>query len=515
MKKQSRGRRGRKGTRVAGQAETSPVRGGMNSGLIRVLPEGSEAQIHAAALDVLENIGLAEAPQNILEIVIPAGGYLNDAGRLCFPRGLVEDTIANANRSFVICGQDPRHDIELSGSRVYFGTGGGTISTVDPQTGEYSKPGIRDLYDYARIVDRLDNIHFFQRSATPQDIESTDDLDINICYACVRGTSKPVGVSWNHAHNVSRSLEMFHLIAGSEAKWRERPFVTQTCAFTVSPLKFAPESCLSLEASVRGGLPVQLASVPQAGATSPVTLAGTIMQSVAESLAGLVFANLIQPKAKVYLGLWTLVSDLRTGAMSGGSPEMALLMAGASQMARYYDLPNAVASGLTDSKIPDAQAGYEKGCQHTFIANAGGNMIYAAAGVLASITACSNAGLVIDNDIIGMALRTLSGVKVDAEELALESVRSVNLDGPGHYLRDPLTIERMKQDFYYPQVGDRLSPQEWIDSGSLSAVDRAVEIADDILQTHYPEHISGKVDAQIRDKFDILLPYTATRPAPK
>jgi len=484
----------------------------MRSGLLRVLPEGSEAQIHAAALDVLENVGLAEAPESALELVTGAGGFVNQAGRLCFPRALVEDTIANANRSFVICGQDARHDIEPHGTNVYFGTGGGTIHIVDPITGQYSKPGIRDLYDYARITDTLENIHFFQRAATPQDIESVDDLDINICYACVRGTSKPVGVSWYFAHNVSRSLEMFHLISGSEARWRERPFVSQNCAFTVAPLKFAQESCRAMEVALRGGMPVQLASVPQAGATSPVTLAGTIMQSVAECLAGLVYANLVQPHAKVYLGLWTLVSDLRTGAMSGGSPEMALLMAGACQMARFYDLPNAVASGLTDSKIPDAQAGYEKGCHHTFIANAGGNMIYGAAGPLASITACSKAGLVIDNDIIGMALRTVSGIKVDREEIALEVVKNVSLEGPGHYLGHPLTIERMKQDFFYPRVGDRQSTQDWIDSGSLSVVDRAVEITDDILRTHFPRHIPDAIDARIRERLNIVLPVEATQP---
>lgn len=509
MHSRSRGRRQSK----TGQPQKGPVKPGMKSGMLRVLPQGSEAQIHAAALDVLETVGLSEAPESAARLVTDAGGHLNEASRLCFPRGLVEDTIANANRSFVMCGQDPKHDIEPHGSRVYFGTGGGTINIVDPKTGAYSKPGIRDLYDYARITDRLDNIHFFQRGATPQDIESVDDLDINICYACVRGTSKPVGVSWYHAHNVNRSLEMFHLIAGGESRWRERPFVSQNCAFTVSPLKFASESCRSMEVAIRGGMPVQLASVPQAGATGPVTLAGTIMQAVAEGLAGLVYANLVQPNAKVFLGFWTLVSDLRTGSMSGGSPEMALLMAGASQMARYYDLPNAVASGLTDSKIPDAQAGYEKGCHHTFIANAGGNMIYGAAGTLASITACSKAGLVIDNDIIGMALRTTTGIKVDREEIALDVVKSVNLDGPGHYLGHPLTAERMKRDFFYPQVGDRKSSQEWVDSGSLSVVDRAVEVSEEILRSHYPQHIPDIIDAQIRERLNILLPVETTRPS--
>lgn len=108
MNSPHRGRRQRK----TGQPEQGPVTPGMKSGLLRVLPDGSEAEIHAAALDVLENVGLAEAPESTVELITGAGGFLSDTGRLCFPRGLVEDMIAKANRSFVMCGQDPRHDMD-------------------------------------------------------------------------------------------------------------------------------------------------------------------------------------------------------------------------------------------------------------------------------------------------------------------------------------------------------------------------------------------------------------------
>ena len=507
-------RKTRNKTRDASPPPNGPVRPGMSSGLLRVLPEGAEARIHQAALQVLEEIGMAQAPPSAVEMITAAGGWMTDAGRLCFPPGLVEDTVAKANRNFTICGQDPKHDIEPQGSRTYFGTGGGTITKVDPITRQYSKPTVQDLYDYARLVDTLDNIHFYQRGATPQDIDSVDDLDINIPYTCLRGTSKPIGTSWYHAHNVERCLEMFHLVAGGEKRWRERPFVIHMCAFTIPPLRFAHDACLAMEAAVRGGMPVQVASVPQAGATAPVTLAGTLVQSVSECLAGLVYANLVDPAAKVIIGQWDVVSDLRTGSMNAGGAETSLLMAGACQMARFYDLPSACASGLTDSKLPDAQYGYEKGSQNTFVANAGGNLIYAAAGPLASVTACSKAGLVIDNDIIGLALRTLTGIKVDEVEMAMDVLRTVNLDGPGHYLGHPLTYERMKRDFRYPTVADRQSTDDWLDSGSQSAVERATKMAEEILANHYPTHLPDTVDNEIRKRFPIALPLSATKPPP-
>ena len=153
------------------------------------------------------------------------------------------------------------------------------------------------------------------------------------------------------------------MIAGGEDKWRARPFVSQSNCFVVPPLKFATDACRCLEVAVRGGMPVLLLSAGQAGATAPASLAGAIVQEVAEVLAGLVYVNAIKPGAVAIFGTWPFVSDLRTGAMSGGSPEQALLSAACGQMAHFYDLTGGTASGMSDSKIPDAQAGHGEGHQ--------------------------------------------------------------------------------------------------------------------------------------------------------
>jgi trimethylamine--corrinoid protein Co-methyltransferase len=488
-----------------------PVRPGMTGGRYKPLSESDVLRIHHAALDVLENIGLADATPGGIEYMTGAGAHLNSQGRLIFPRALVEDTVARAARHFVLHGQDPKHDMEPWGSRVYFGTAGAAVHIVDAKTGIYRDSTTKDLYDIARVVDTLEHLHFYQRSVVCREVATPLEMDINTAYASVAGTTKHVGTSWVQPQHVEASLEMFHLMAGGEDKWRARPFVSQSNCFVVPPLKFAYDACLCLETAVRGGMPVLLLSAGQAGATAPAALASALVQEVAECLAGLVYVNAVKPGAPAIFGTWCFVSDLRTGAMSGGSPEQALLSAASAQLSRFYDLTGGTASGMSDAKLPDMQAGYEKAYNHALVGNAGANLIYESAGMLASLLGFSMEGLIIDNDVIGAVQRTIKGVEVTDESLSLETIRKVCLEGPGHYLGSDQTLHLMQREYIYPTVGDRTSPNEWVDQGRPTVVERAARKLESILASHYPTHIPDAVDAAIREKLPIRLPREAMR----
>lgn len=481
-----------------------PVRGGLSGGAYKPLSLEDCQKIHEAALDALETIGLGDAIPSCIDIITKAGGYLNDRGRLIFPRALVEDTLAMANRDFVLYGQDPKHDISPHADRVYFGTGGAAVSVVDPDTWEYQDSSVSDLYDFARLVDKLDNIHFFQRCAVARDITDPFDMDLNSCYASVAGTTKHIGSSWMAPEQLEKSLEMLHIIAGGEENWRARPFVSISCCFVVPPMKFAEDACQCLEVGVRGGMPVLLLSAAQAGATSPSALAGSIVQAVAEVLAGLAYVNAIRPGAPAIFGTWPFVSDLRTGAMSGGSPEQALLSAGCAQMASFYGLTGGVCAGMTDSKIPDVQHGFEKGYTEALVGHSSANLVYESAGMQASLLGCSKEAMVLDNDLIGSVLRTVRGIEVNDETLSLDIMRNVCLEGPNHYLGHKQTIGLMQSEYYYPDTGERSSPNQWNEKGKPTALDIARKKTEEILNTHYPRHISDETDAIIRQKFNIL-----------
>jgi trimethylamine--corrinoid protein Co-methyltransferase len=295
------------------------------------------------------------------------------------------------------------------------------------------------------------------------------------------------------------------MIAGGEQQWRERPFVSQSNCFVVPPMKFATDACKCLEVAVRGGMPVLLLSAGQAGATAPAALAGALAQEVAEVLAGLVYVNAIKPGHPAIFGTWCFVSDLRTGAMSGGSPEQALLSAAAGQMAHFYDLTGGTASGMTDSKLPDGQAGAEKALNHALVGNAGANMIYESAGMHASLLGFSLESLVIDNDIIGATQRTIKGIEVSDERLSFETIKDVCLNGPGHFLGSEQTLQLMQTEYLYPGVGDRKSPNEWTEQGALDVCQRAMAKVEEILGHNFPSHVAEAVDAEIRRRFPVKL----------
>ncbi len=501
------GRQARRELRAAPPpAEARPVKPGMEGGLYRPLTDTDIERIHRAALDMLDQVGFSDAIPSCVELVTAAGGSVTPEGRLLFPRALVENALATAARRFTLYAHDPAHDIEPWGKKVHFGTAGAAVHMVDAETGEYRESALADLYDIARLIDRLEHIHFFQRPIVLRDLESSRELDINTCYAALSGTAKHVGTSFFQPEHVDETLRMLHLIAGGEDKWRARPFVSMSACFVVPPLKFAEDACRCLEVGVRGGMPILLLAAGQAGATSPAALAGAVAQEVAEVLAGLVYVNLISPGHPCLFGAWPFVSDLRTGAMSGGSGEQAILSAACAQMAQFYDLPGGVPAGMTDSKVPDAQSGFEKGYTVALAAQAGGNLIYEAAGMHASLLGFCLESCVIDNDMLGSIMRTVRGIEVTDENLSVEAVRQVCTEGPGHFLGHDQTLELMEKAYVYPEVGDRSSPKEWIEKGSTNVVQRARVRTVEILDNHYPRHIDSDLDARIRREFPIRLP---------
>lgn len=227
---------------------------GLEGGRYKPLTDSDLAQVHEAVLTVLETVGFANAIPSCLAALTRAGAIHGADGRIRFPARPGVDTIKRAARNFTLCGQDPRHDMLIQGKRVHYGTAGAAVHLVDVEKREYRRSLLQDIYDAARLVDGLDNIHFFQRPMVPRDIPDPLDMDFNTLYACVTGTSKHVGTSFTVRDNVGPALEMLYMIAGGEENFRARPFVSNSNCFVVPPMKFAEDACGVLEACVEGGI---------------------------------------------------------------------------------------------------------------------------------------------------------------------------------------------------------------------------------------------------------------------
>lgn len=379
------------------------------------------------------------------------------------------------------------------------------MHVVDVLNREYRDSTARDLYDAARLTQALDNVHFFQRPMVCRDVADNFDMDINTLYASCAGTTKHVGTSISDPSHAPGCFELLHMIAGGEEAWRARPFVSNSNCFVVPPMKFASESCMTMEACVRAGMPVLLLSAGQAGATTPAPLATAIVQAVAECLAGVVYVNALKPGHPAIFGTWPFVSDLRSGAMSGGSGEQALLSAGCAQMHQFYRLPGGAAAGMADAKMPDMQAGWEQAISNVMAGLSGLNMVYESVGMHASLLGFCLESLVLGDDMLGQVQRCVRGIEVNEDSVSLETMREVCLEGPGHYLGHPQTLALMQREYVYPSIADRTSPKEWAELGKPDLIHAAISRKDAILASSQAPLVPPQTDSAIRERFNICF----------
>lgn len=344
--------------------------------------------------------------------------------------------------------------------------------------------------------------------------ESSHDVrlhDMNIAYAELAGTRKSFALGIAVREHIEPLIAMFDLYLGREGAFLERPFCTFGGCPIVSPLRFGKENAEVLVKLAELGLVGDVAVAPQAGATSPAALAGTLVQCFAETLACLAVVNLVRPGTPLNFGMWPFVSDLRTGSFTGGSGEEALLMAASAQLCSHFGFTTSIATGMTDAKTVDAQSGYEKALSTATAALAGGNLISTYPGILGSLIGQSFEGMVVDNDMQGAVLRVLRGVEVSDETLSYEVIRDT-VFGPGHYLSHEQTLRVMQSEYLYPQIADRTTPGQWEEMGRKNVYERAHERVKEILSTHYPRYIDPAADARIRERFPIRLAPEDMRP---
>jgi trimethylamine--corrinoid protein Co-methyltransferase len=478
---------------------------GLEGGRYRPLSDRDVGRIHQAALTVLEKTGVAVVDSECRDILVKAGVQVDAArDRVFFSRELVESALALVNKDVVLYSRDGRFDLHLHGKRVHLGTGGAAVLVLDLETGRARESRLRDLYDIGRLVETLDNIHFYLRPVVARDV-SNDDIDINTFYACLAATNKHVMGGCYFPEKVAEIKRLGVLLAGSEETFLSRPFLSFNLGYMISPLRFASETMETVTTAVRAGIPIALVSAPQAGATSPASLVGTLVQTIAEELAGIVYVQLLRPGHPLLMGGMPLVSDLRTGSMIGGTAELALMNAAAAQMAHFYDLPIYNSCGITESKIPDIQAGFEKGLTTAVTALAGAQYNHHAAGMLESLLAVAYEQYIIDDDINGQVMRLVRGLEVTEESLSIEVIEEV-VNGEGHYLGHAQTLSLMSTEFYYPHTADRTTRSDWESSGGQDMRQVARTKAKAALQTASPPLIPNEVDDQLRTEFNILLP---------
>ncbi|NDJ78689.1 MAG: trimethylamine methyltransferase [Chloroflexi bacterium] len=468
------------------------------------LSDADITRIHDASLTVLERTGVEVTSAEALAIFQQAGAAIDpDRSRVFLPRGMVEDVLAQACHRFTLAGRDEAHDLDMGGERVYMGTGGAAISVLDLD-GTVRESRLTDIAEFARLVDCLHNIHFYQIPVVARDIP--DHLhDINQVYAALSNTTKHIQTNLNSLSSARDVMALATMVAGSPAALAAHPFLSFVTCCVNSPLRYDPLPTALMIELVRNDLPVAISCAPITGMTAPMALAGSLVQINAEVLSGLVLANLVRPGARILAGYVPTVADHRQGGVAVGTPEFALMNAAAAQLAHFYDIPIYNSAGTADSKLPDVQAGYEKAMTSTIAALSGANFIHHTAGMLESLLCVASEQYVIDDDINGSVMRLVRGIEVDDQTLSVDVIDEV-CNGGQFYLENSQTLELMRSECFYPRITDRKPRIDWEAKGSLDMRERARHRACTILTTHQPTRLPAAVDQAIRARFEILLP---------
>ncbi|MBL7174878.1 MAG: trimethylamine methyltransferase family protein [Desulfobacteraceae bacterium] len=477
------------------------VRRGLPGGQYKPITERDIKNIHETSLRVLADIGVQVNFNEARELFLDAGAEANGSDHIVkIPPGLVEELINKAPSVVTLCGRggNGEFDCEIGGSKVYMGTGGTALNVQDPGSEDSRRATLEDVMDMARLVEHLGNIHFYMLNVYPNDL-AEEDVDVNRFGAALNHTRKHIMGGVYTAEGVRNVIKMTEIVAGSSRQLRDRPFISMvTCG--ISPFKLDETYAqLTMEAA-RNHIPVVVPAEPLCGTTAPMTLAGNLVVQNVDTLAGVMLAQLANPGTPTLYGCISSISDLRDMKYLSGAVEMGLMNAAAAQMAQFYELPYYATAGMSDSKVNDAQAGYESAITNLMVALAGGNFIHDAAGFLEFCMTASYDKLVIDNEIIGMVMRAVEGIQVNDETLAFDLIKEI---GPGgHFVSERHTRRHMRSELYRPQLSDRETRVEWQDNGAKDARNRAAEKATEILDGE-PRSLLTK---QIRDRIKQEIP---------
>jgi len=457
----------------------------LRGGQLRLLSDRDVQRIHSAVLRVLAEVGVRMEHRPALEVMHEAGCDIDFTSHIVrVPEHVLRRALSTAPTQFTLAGQSPEWDIPVDLERVYT-IGGSSALYVLGLDGERRPAALDDLAQMTRLLDALENLHIMHAIVVPQDIPQPG-FDRVLFATVVPNTSRNYYSQGQGARSIRDQVEMASVILGSSDALRRRPIFSIVLCM-VSPLLHPGIRLEELMECVRWGIPIYIEVDPQAGGTSPITVAGTLVEECANVLAGVVLAQTLRPGHPCIFAIASGITDMRTANYSGAAPEACLIHAATAQMARFYGLPFQGGTGI-DATLPDAQAGYERALQVLTNALAGTNFIHLSLGMMEQMLLASYEQCVIDDEVIGAAFRIARGFEVNDDALAVEVIKEL---GPANsqYLTHEHTLRHLRGTYWPPRITNRLKWDAWMAAGGKDMRQRARERAGEILATHRPQHL--------------------------
>ena len=467
---------------------------------IQFLSKEEIKDIHRASLEVLEKTGVVIKNPDAVDL-LRKNGCTIDSETVKIPEALVEESVEKVPDSFKLFSRDGKDSMEVGGDNVIFNPASTAIYFSDRETGEIRRAETPDMVQLTRLVDTLENIQAQSTAVVPSDVP-TSIADLYRIYAILKNSTKPIITGAFSKETMIDNINLLGAVAGGVESLAEKPLAVFDCCPS-SPLHWSEDTSQNLIDCATYGIPANIVPAPLMGATSPVTISGTLIQANVEFLSGVVISQLVKPGAIVVSGGAISVLDMRYGTNRMGGIEAVMAACAAAEIGKYYGIPTYAYLGVSDSNLIDAQGGFESALGLMFAALARVNLA-TGPGMLSSINCQSLEKMVLDNEICGSALRLLNGVNVEG---VLEIVDLIQSVGPGgHFLKEKHTSQKFRDEQFFPSdVISRLPPDSWKSAGSKDFMTRSKEQVDKILSEHIPKPLSNESDMQLDQVFKAIL----------
>ena len=435
-------------------------------------------KIIAEAYVLLEREGVFVENKEALALFREAGMKIDDSSqRVHITPQLVENSLSSTPSTIRMYDREGKEEYVLGGDEVHFDPGSCVVTILDSETNAERKAVTQDLIRFARLTDSLEHIHFQSTGILSTDVPVLISDSYRL-YIGLLFSQKPIVTGTFRVEGFQPMHQMCVAIRGSAQNLAEKPLaIFDACPSP--PLKWSNLTAQSLIDSARAGIPSELISMGMTGATSPITLAGTLVQHVAENLSGLVICQLAKRGSPVIFGGCPVSFDMRKGTTPIGAIETLMIDSGYIQIGKHLKLPTHTYMGMSDAKVIDSQAGFETGIGVIMAALSGANVI-SGAGILDFIKCQSLEKLVIDNQICGQAYRLIKGITPHDDPIALDLF--ANFTEKTHFLSMAHTRKWFKKEHTYPKLIDRDPYDNWVSKGRKTIVDRAKEEAASLLE---------------------------------
>ena len=468
-----------------------------------LLTKEQTERTHAASLEILDNVGLLVRNEKARLIFDRHGCRVDSVTQIVkFPPAVVEKYREMLPPTFTFFGRDPKFDRTLPKDAPVIVTGSSAPNVIDPVTGRERRACSDDIARIAHLINEMPAYDVFSISTLADDAPP-GQFTLARLYPSLKHCLKPVRSTTKDMEDIQMIMRLLYIIAGSEAAYRAHPFVTHHYCPVVSPLTMDQLSTEAVIFFCEQELPVYPSIVPNAGLTSPMSMAGTLVQGNAEFLAVSVLMQMVKEGTPTIYATLPTVADMRTGAYASGGIECGMLHMAFAQMARFYNVPSGGYIGLSNSKVNDAQSGYETGMS-TVAGLLGGADLYNMGGLLDALKVFDFAKAVIDDEISQMLKRLKRGISFDEDDLALEVIAQVKPGGS--FMMEPHTKKRMKNEALLTRLADRDAREAWEKKGSLDTQARAMQRVREILAQGSPTLFPAEVEARIRAQFKDLIP---------